>query len=355
MPQFSGGPFEFEVSCDYNGVTGAYTASVTVPGSADGSTAQSEPVTGLPIGAECTVTESDSAGADFTPLAESVAVAENDEGNVVAVTFLDPFSAGTISIEKAVDGDAAELAGAEELTFAVNVECAVEVDGSLTTLYSGELEIGAGERVTAFADDGNPVLLPVGARCWGTEVTTGGATDVTIEFDSFENGVAVLPIAEGPQNLTISVTNTYDPAVVAVSKTVVGNDDGAEYTFTISCVLTDLDGTLIRLPLPGGGVFMLGDGEVAAFDTVAGATCAVVEFDAPPGATGTIIDEDGTTQDVSDGVVNVTDAATVDFTNTFDPEVPPPAPTTTGDVGSGGGEVTTTTTSVPPSTLPRTE
>jgi hypothetical protein len=361
VPEFSQGPFTFDVVCAFDGDPEAFTTTVTIAGSADGTPVQSDPIEGLPIGAECTVTETDSAGADFTPLAETVTVAENPDAAPVAVTFIDPFSAGTISVEKSVSGDAADLPGIDELTYAVDVQCAVAGEGgSLTTLVDETVELAAaGERVTVVDDVGNPRLLRVGARCWGTEVRSGEATSVTIDADSFETGVAVADQPDGPQDLTIGVTNTYDPAVLAVSKTVVRDEPaGAEYTFTISCTLTDLDGSTIRLPLPDDGVFMLAAGERAQFDTVAGAVCAVVEFDAPAGAVGTIIDEDGTEQDVSDGVVTATDTAAVDFTNTFADPPTATGPTTTGDVSGGGGSTSSTTvppSTAPSSTLPRTE
>lgn len=355
VPAFSSGPFEFEVVCAFNGDAAAYTTTVTIAGSSDGSTVQSSPITGLPIGAECAATETDSAGADFTPLPESAVIVENAQENVVAVSFLDPFSAGTISVEKTVDGSAADSDYVASLTFTIGVDCAVAAsDGSLTTLFEGEFDITTGERVTALEDDGNPVLFPVGTRCWGVESSSGGATDVVINATSYETGVEVLPIPEGPQNLTIDVTNTFEAATLEVSKTAVNGPAGEDYSFTITCNISDNNGDVMALPLPDGGLFTLADGEVATFEVLAGASCAVVEVEQVDGAAVTIVDSGGVDDDdLTDGVVTVGETASVAFTNTFDP----PAPTTTTDLGGGGGSSvppTTTDPVAPEQTLPAT-
>ena len=60
VPQFSSGPFVFDVACDFDGAIDVFSTTVTIAGSADGSTVESDPIDGLPVGATCTVTETDS-------------------------------------------------------------------------------------------------------------------------------------------------------------------------------------------------------------------------------------------------------------------------------------------------------
>ena len=95
---------------------------------------------------------------------------------------------------------------------------------------------GNGVPVVATRPDGTPALLPLGARCWGVETSSGGATEVTIDHNSFATGVPVVAnAAGGTQPLLINVTNTFDPAVLVVSKAVVNPPDAnAVYTFSIS-------------------------------------------------------------------------------------------------------------------------
>ena len=61
VPQFSAGPFVFDVTCGFGGIDDVFSTTVTIAGSADGSTVESDPIDGLPVGATCTVTETDSA------------------------------------------------------------------------------------------------------------------------------------------------------------------------------------------------------------------------------------------------------------------------------------------------------
>ena len=106
------------------------------------------------------------------------------------------------------------------MTFVVDVECATESGGVRTTVFSGSLDVTDGARVTALDDAGNPVLLPAGARRWASESDAGGADTVTIDHDSFETAVEVLddPTA-GAQDLTISVTNFFDPTTTTTTTT----------------------------------------------------------------------------------------------------------------------------------------
>jgi hypothetical protein len=337
VPAFSPGPFVFGVSCDYRGVEDVYSVAVVVPGSTDGSPVQSEPVTGLPIGAVCTVTEIDNGGADIVTPPQTVTIEENEEANVSFVGVNNPFSAGTIAVAKVLDGTAADSAYVAGLEFTIDVECAVEdTSGELVTVVDEEVTVaGDGAAVTVTGDDGEPILIPLGSRCWGTEPNTFGATMVTIDHDSYETGVEVVADAEGGvQELQITATNIFDSAQLTVEKAVIEEPDpNAVYTFEVSCTIEDADGTVIDSPLLSGtSPVTLGGGESATFDVLAESTCTVTETTVVDGATLTIAESTVTPDaDPTDGVVTVDAETTVVVTNSFDPDVSP-----------SGGETTTT-------------
>ena len=252
VPAFSAGPFVFDVSCDYRGSTGVYTTTVTVPGSTDGSPVESDPITGLPVGAVCTVTETDAAGADTVPAPQTVAIEANDQANVTVVTVTNTFSARTIAVIKNVAGEAASSAYVAGLSYTIEVTCAVMDTGELNTVVDTQVVVaGDGTPVTVTNPDGSPTLVPVGARCWGAEPASQGAS-VTIDHDSYANGVEVVA-GSTTERLQITVTNTFDPAVLVVAKQVVNEPDpNATYTFEIRCVVINADGTTTEVPLLTG-------------------------------------------------------------------------------------------------------
>lgn len=316
VPGFSDGPFTFDVVCDFDDDVAVFSTTVTLDGSTDGSPVTSEPIIGLPIGAVCTVTETDNGGADTTPSPVTVTIAEGAEPT--AATFVNPFTAGTISVTKTVDGDAADSDYVAGLTYTMLVEC-VLIDGEETIpVWSGELDVTAGGTTIATTDGTTPVLLPLGTSCWGTETSSGGATSVSVDFDSIDNATAVSAAEDPavPQALVVGVTNTFERAQLTVSKTAVNARPGLSFDFEVTCSIDDIDGGPLEVPvLSGDTPFTLASGESATFDVLAGSTCTIVEVDAPADATVTIADSEG---DPADGTVIVDDAASVEFTNTFE-------------------------------------
>lgn len=317
-PEFSDGPFFFGVSCTYGDATTAMV--VVVPGSDDGTPVESEPVPGLPIGSTCTITEIGNGGADSTPPPQIVVI-DDGETDVFFASFENPFSAGTIAVVKHVDGDAADSAHVQALAYTVAVECAVDVRGTLVPLVDQDIVIrGDGVPVTVLDSTGDPILLPLGTRCWGTETSSGGATSVVIDHDSYETGIEVVAAADGGlQPLAITVTNTFDPAILTVGKIVVNEPDtNAVYTFTVDCTITDADGTTIPSPLLAGtSPLTLGANESASFEVLVGSVCRVVETDSR-GATTSIVEAGATPDtDTTDGTVTIDDERIVTVTNTF--------------------------------------
>lgn len=78
--------YVFSVDCSFNGVDHVYTGDVTLRAVGDADTITSEPITGLPLGAECVVTETDAGGADTVP------------DPVTVVVVADPLTDNTVTV-----------------------------------------------------------------------------------------------------------------------------------------------------------------------------------------------------------------------------------------------------------------
>ncbi len=128
--------------------------------------------------------------------------------------------------------------------------------------------------------------------------------------------------AGGTQPLLINVTNTFDPAVLVVSKAVVNPPDAnAVYTFSISCTIANADGTVIDAPLLSGAPqFTLGPNGSASFDVLVGSQCTVTETSIPAGAVVTFAEVGGVPDvDPADGRIRLRAPASIEVTNTFPP------------------------------------
>jgi len=328
---FGNGPFTFGVVCSFNGADDIFTGDVVLSRMADEVTLISDPITGLPIGAVCVVTETDNGGADATPAPVTITIAENESQNTVTAAFVNEFSAGSISLSKVLAGNGAETPDALESVFTVQVTCEVELPGEPSTrgtVFSGTIDIRGGDTVLIEDADGNPLLLPIGTHCWADETDQGGASESAVNFDSYEN--AAIVTAGSPddlQELELTATNTFVTAELVVSKTVVGPGASGPYSFSVECTREGVEYILDA----GDDEFTLSHGESRTIVVGAGVDCAVTELNPPTGATVSMIDSDASSGGgASDGVVlNIAGEARVDVTNTFAeiPVVTPPGVT----------------------------
>ncbi|WP_157000758.1 DUF5979 domain-containing protein [Agromyces laixinhei] len=240
-PAFSEGEYTFQVVCAYEGETVIDQEVVVVSDGSEGPF-RSDTITGIPVGAECVVTETDPGHADEPAAPVTVTIPdEAEEGveTVVTAGFVNEFSLGTVELTKAIDGDAAEAEWATDAAFTVQVTCQVEVDGELATLYDQAVELTAGETVEIVDAEGDPVLLPLGSHCFGVETDAGGASRSAVDFDSYENAV-IVEESETAQLLTITATNTFEYGGIALKKTVSGAIDqaaGKAFGIELTCVL----------------------------------------------------------------------------------------------------------------------
>ncbi|GIJ00251.1 hypothetical protein Slu03_26280 [Sediminihabitans luteus] len=282
-------PFEVSLTCTFEG------KDIEVPGGPTRTVTPDEPATyeGLPIGAECVVTETDDAGAaevtissqtvgrdPSDPEAEGetggpgeVQVSREDWDDPAVVTVTNTFDVGSLEVDKLVDGDGAEDFGAGP--FESTLEC---------TFQGEPIEIPGGP--TRSLVPGSPAVyegLPVDAACAVTESGTGGATSTTVATVGSDGvpGDVVVP-ADDAEPAVVLLTNTFDVGQVLVTKELDGDGAGLheDDTFTVELACTqDVDGEQVAVEVPGGAERGLtADADWSTTYTVPqGATCTLTE------------------------------------------------------------------------------
>ncbi|MEX0664707.1 MAG: DUF5979 domain-containing protein [Acidimicrobiia bacterium] len=137
-------------------------------------TIDSLPITGLPVGTSCTITEPDNGGADSVNITGSPAVITADTNQEVDVenTFQEEEpDTGGLDVTKSIVGDAPA-----NTTFTVNIDCETDDTGDGTLVFDED-----GTLTNAGTIDSLPITgLPVGTSCTITEPDNGGADSVNI-------------------------------------------------------------------------------------------------------------------------------------------------------------------------------
>ena len=205
------------------------------------------PITDIPLGTQCSVTETGDGGADLVTYdpnggmsTDPPTVAIMTEGETVTVTVTNTFDqeVGQLDVAKVVSGAGSPAPGA---TFTIDVDCDdTEFDETLTFDDDGLLQSGT-----------SPITgIPLGTQCSVTESGTGGADSVTYDPNG---GTAADPptvtIDTEGETVTVTVTNTFDQEVgsLDVVKDVTGAGDPGDTTFTITVNCDDdaFDETLV--------------------------------------------------------------------------------------------------------------
>ncbi|ACQ79028.1 conserved repeat domain protein [Beutenbergia cavernae DSM 12333] len=294
------GPFEAEVECTFLGDE-VFADGYAPPGPMlveleDG--ADPVALTGLPAGAECTITESDTAGASST----SITVTQDGADPVItdgtsATVVLTPdtlpgggpttdvavtnvFDVGALDLLKVVDGDGAEEWGAGPFTIAVQCTFDDDGDGPLEprVVYDSTVTLGGAGPL-----DAQIANVPTGAVCTVTEVDDGGATGAVVVPDTVTIG--------DDEPVQVVITNTFDVGSIDVTKAIAGL--GAIYgpgPFEVSVACTYED---VELTIPGGPTRVIEVGETVTYDGLpVGSECTVTETD-DAGATETTMTVDG--------------------------------------------------------------
>ncbi|MFB9308348.1 hypothetical protein BJY17_002184 [Agromyces hippuratus] len=317
---FSEGEYVFEVVCTYEDTTVVDEELVVVSDGGDGPF-RSRTITGIPVGAECVVTETDAGHADDPAAPVTVTIADQAEAGVETVVtagFVNEFSLGTVELTKEADGEAADAEYVADAVFTVQLTCQVEVDGELVTLYDGAIEIAAGETIEVVDANGDPVHLPGGTHCFATETDAGGASSATVDFDSYENA-AIVEASDTAQLLTITATNTFDNGGIELEKTVSGAVDqaaGKSFTIALTCVL-DRGANDPYFALDAESVTITA-GETKRFDELpVGAECWAEEVDA-----GGAVEVAVSATEANPVVVGDDEIVTITVDNRFAPPLP---------------------------------
>ncbi len=280
------GPFTFSVECIFLGepvYADGYGPGEPMAASFD--SGEQVEFDGLPAGASCTATETDTAGAAETTSTGSTADGEVTGDTVIdlvltpdgsdgavtnEVTFDNVFEVGALVIDKVVEGDGAEEFGAGPFT--IHLSCVDPVDDQ--TVWDGDVVLGGENPLTVTIED-----MYAGAVCTATETATGGATTSTLSPDGpFE-------IASGDP-VTLTATNVFELGEVQVTKRLDGDGAGDvanSRTFTVQVTCTrDVDGVSETVPIRNDGKRVLSRtrGLVATYDDLpVGARCRVSEPD----------------------------------------------------------------------------
>lgn len=338
VPEFSNGPFVFHVRCLYERQT-VVDRSLVVVGDGTEGPFTSETITGIPVGSVCLVRETFSADADVTPPPVTVTITDQEQDGVetvVSAGFLNVFSLGTIQLTKAVTGTAADEPYVRDAVFTFQVTCQLEVLGTRVTLFSGPVEVSAGETVPVLRDDGRRLKLPYLTHCFGEETDSGGASDSEIDDDSYDNA-AIIDVQDEPQELTISATNTFDDGSIEITKTVSGDvaqAAGKLFRVEVTCVLdqgsNDPYVALDRSPV------LIAGGQTQTIDGLpVGADCWADETDSGGADAVTV-----SATEASPVAVDSGQTVTITIDNGFDPIPPiPPAPPAPGGLSSTGVDV----------------
>ncbi|MET0449614.1 MAG: DUF5979 domain-containing protein, partial [Aeromicrobium sp.] len=317
------GPFAFAVDCTFlGGPVWATGFDASTPMEQTLAAGGSWALAGLPIGAECTVTETDAAGAvstSFTvtergvegdPVAgASVDVTVGAEIGVTA-TATNAFASGSLALVKEVAGEGAAELGAGPFT--LHVTCTL----GERTVWDGDVVLGGDAELAATIAD-----IAAGASCDVTEPDPAGANSVVVT-----GSPAV--IGDGT-TATATVTNTFLAGSLVVTKTVEGAGaplyGSGPFEVALACTRPGADGP-VDVPVPGGATRALTEdgGYTATFEPLlVGSTCVATET-ATGGATATDVGGTGAsaTIDVVQGsqsleIVNTFDVGSVEIVKTL--------------------------------------
>lgn len=199
----AGVDYDFEVSCEYRGeqlFSEPVKASI-----ADGETFEQ---TGLPGGATCTVSETNSRGAEAVSIngeSGTEAAVEIVASETVTAQVENRFSVGSLTVTKTVKGDAPE---GQSYQFA-----------AACTYEDAELELGEQSTFSLGADESTTLEgLPVGAKCVIEETDAADADTVRFGAEEAESAEVVVE-AES----SLEVTNEFDEAALPFLPNTGGN------------------------------------------------------------------------------------------------------------------------------------
>ena len=214
------GPFGFSVVCTFGGAevwADGYDAAT--PMTAALSPDELWALAGLPVNSACTVTETDALGAastsfvvskDGTPAAPVVASAVDvtiANGTTIEVEATNTFGAGSLRLDKVIDGAAGPGFGGGP--FMLLVDCELDTGAGAMPVWSNFVTLGGARPLSATVDN-----IAAGAVCTVTEIVNGGANSTVIAPASVTIGAGT--------TVGVTVTNTFNAGSITVAKVVDG-------------------------------------------------------------------------------------------------------------------------------------
>ncbi|UTX53232.1 DUF5979 domain-containing protein [Leucobacter aridicollis] len=205
--RWGAGPFEVSLECTFN------DTSIPVPGGAERElTAEGgfeADYTGLPVGAECGLTETVTGGATSSEIltAEGEAITGPvtiGGGDALQLRVVNTFDVGSLQVTKQIAGDGASLAA--DKVFTVALTCSVERDGETVEIEvpeGAERELSKAGGLTATYEE-----LPAGAECELRETDAGGASAVTITPNAGDAAVGAATVA-ADEVIELTVVNEF--------------------------------------------------------------------------------------------------------------------------------------------------
>ena len=163
--------FEVALACtqEFNGATVPvvlpYAANVTL----DGGNGYAHTYDDLPVGAECSITETRAGFASSSTVGAPVVITPSGVGTV-SIDVVNDFQLGSLSLSKATLGLFADRRAAN--SFQISIECWQDVNGTSTKIdpiANGDTRVIEAGETTDFID------LPVPADCTFSELDNGGA------------------------------------------------------------------------------------------------------------------------------------------------------------------------------------
>jgi large repetitive protein len=261
------GPFEVTLTCAFD-----TDPSIDIP---DGATRTLEfpdytaTYTKLPVGADCSIEETSTGGANDTTYSEDTFTTTSAPEDV---EITNEFQLGSLDVDKTITGAGSSLWG--NGPFEVTLACTRDVNGDTVDVdfpqdAAQELNSANGYSVT-YND------LPVGSACSVTETKTGFSTTSTV-------GAPVVITRQSVATAQIALTNEFELSQLSLAKATLGlfaaGHDRESFEVMAECSY-DLDGVTTVVPLLGGNVREITAGELTTFsDLPAGTTCEFSETD----------------------------------------------------------------------------
>ncbi|MDQ2661635.1 MAG: DUF5979 domain-containing protein [Actinomycetota bacterium] len=267
------GPFTVAVKCT-QGSTSVFDGSFTIGiGSAAGHT-----IDNLPIGAECTVTETGTADASTPAPPQQVTLTSDPATVTLDNVYAD--SDVAITLTSALNGDAAHpLPGVLPLgELEVHLECILDgapVPLSAPVNGNGDLVVTGADTWASGGVTATVPGVPVNAECT-VDHTAGPAAVTYTHGGSTTGGPFTFTVAATAADNAVAVDDAYPLVPFSVHNASSGTDTPPEVVYNIGMSCTYL-GSSVDLT-PSQSQFTLGTGEITTVDNVpVGATCTTTE------------------------------------------------------------------------------